>query len=118
MTGKNSLLGVFDICGVKKLTVFRLEFSALNEHRFIHNFQCISPMCACNTGIEDNAEFFCIALCLILRVMIKIFLGQLPYLPELHLSNIDPQAILYIFLYGSPIFNENENRRILEASIA
>ena len=49
---------MIDICGVKQLTKLRLEFSALNEHRFRHNFQRISPMCACNTGIEDNAYFF------------------------------------------------------------
>ena len=55
---KNSLFGVFDICGVKKLAMLRREFSTLNEHRFSHNFQCISPMCACNTGIEYYAHFF------------------------------------------------------------
>ena len=31
---KNSLFGVLDICGVKQLAMLRLEFSALNEHRF------------------------------------------------------------------------------------
>ena len=69
---KNSLFGMIDICGVKQLNKLRLEFSALNEHRFRHNFQCISPMCACNTGIEVNAHFFLPAPCLILYVMISL----------------------------------------------
>ena len=45
-------------------------------------------------------------------------LGQLSYLPKLDLGKIEPQALLYLLLYGSPTFNESENRRILEASIA
>ena len=112
---KNSLFGVLDICGVKQLTMLRLEFSALNEHRFRHNFQCINPMCACNTGIEDNAHFF--LQCPLFDTIRNDLLGKLSYLPKLDLSNIDPQALLYLLLYGSPTFNESENRRILEASI-
>ena len=112
---KNSLFGVFDICGVKQLTMLRLEFSALNEHRFRYNFQCISPMCACNTGIENNAHFF--LQCPLFDTISNDLLGKLSHLPKLDLSNIDPQALLYLLLYGSPTFNESENRRILEASI-
>ena len=89
--------------------------SLVNEHRFRHNFQCINPMCACNTGIEDNAHFF--LQCPLFDTIRNDLLGQLSYLPELDLSNIDPQALLYLLLYGSPTFNESENRRILEASI-
>ena len=92
------------------------KISALNEHRFRHNFQCISPKCACNTGIEYNAHFF--LHCPLFDTMRYDLLGQLAYLPKLDLGNIDLQALLYLLLYGSPTFNENENRRILEASIA
>ena len=113
---KNSLFGVVDICGVKKLTMLRLEFSALNEHRFRHNFQCISPMCVCNTGIEDNTHF--LLRCPLFDVFRNDLLGQLSCLPELNLSNINPQALSYLILYGSPTLNESVNRRILEASIA
>ena len=112
---KNSLFGVLDICGVKQLTMLRLEFSALNEHRFRHNFQIINPMCACNTGIEDNAHFF--LQCPLFDTIRNDLLGKLSHLPKLDLSNIDPQALLYLLLYGSPTFNESENQRILEASI-
>ena len=113
---KNSLFGVVDICGVKKLTMLRLEFSALNEHRFRRNFQCISPICVCNTGIEDNTHF--LLHCPLFDVFRNDLLGQLSCLPELDLSNINPQALSYLILYGSPTLNESVNRRILEASIA
>ena len=112
---KYSLFGVLDICGVKQLTMLRLEFSVLNEHRFRHNFQCISQMCACHTGIEDNAHFF--LQCPLFDTIRNDLLGKLSHLPKLDLSNIDPQALLYLLLYGSPTFNESENRRILEASM-
>ena len=87
--------------------MLRLEFSALNEHRFRHNFSCISPMCACNTRIEDNAHFF--LHCPLLDPMYYDLLGQLAYLRKMDLGNIDLQALLYILLYGSPKFNESEN---------
>ena len=84
--------------------MLRLEFSALNEHRFRHNFQCISPMCVRNTGIEDNAYF------LLHYPLFDEFqndlLGQLSCLPELELSNINPKSLLCLILYGSPTLNE------------
>ena len=113
---KRSLFGVFDIDGVKQLTMLRLEFSTLNEHKFRHNFQCTSPMCACYTGVEDNAHFF--LHCPLFVPMRNDLLGQLSHLPGLDLSNIDSQALLNLLLYGSPKFNEIDNRIVLEESIA
>ena len=97
---KNSLFRVFDIFGVKQLTMLRLEFSMLNEHKFRHNFQCPSPMCACNTGIEDNAHFF--LHCPLFVPMRNDLLGQLSYLPQFDLNSIDSKALLNLLLYGSP----------------
>ena len=88
---KNSLLGVIDIVGVKKLKTLGLEFSALNENKFRHNFQCVSPMCACNTGLEDNGYFF--LHCPLFVPMSNGLLGQFSYLPELDLSSIEPQGL-------------------------
>ena len=113
---KKSLFGLFDIEGVKHLTMLRLEFSTLNEHKFRHNFQCTSPMCACNTGVEDNAHFF--LHCPLFVPMRNDLLGQLSHLPGLDLSKIDSQALLNLLLYGSPKFKETDNRIVLEASIA
>ena len=54
---KRSLFGFHGIEGVRLLTRLRVEFSDLREHRFRHNFQCSSPMCFCQTGIENNEYF-------------------------------------------------------------
>ena len=112
----NPTFGVSGISGVKKLTMLRLGFGALNEHRFRHYFQCISPMYVCNTGIEDSAHFFLHSP--LFDAPRNDVLGQLSCLPELDLSNINPQALLYLILYGSPTLNESKSRRMLEASIA
>ena len=51
---------VFEICGtsgVRCLTKLLVRFSPLNEHKFRYNFEPVSPICRCNTGIEDNENF-------------------------------------------------------------
>ena len=42
---KNSTYRISDISGIRLLTRLRLQFSALNEHRFRHAFDCLSPVC-------------------------------------------------------------------------
>ena len=86
---KKSLFGVFDIDGIKQLTMLRLEFSTLNEHKFRYNFQCTSPICACNTGVENNAQLF--LHCPLFVPMHNDLLDQLSHLPGLDLCNIDSQ---------------------------
>ena len=54
---KNPTYSIRDILGTKLLTKLRVEFSALNGHRFKHNFICLRPMCVCGTGTEDNEHF-------------------------------------------------------------
>ena len=54
---KNPTYNIRDILGIRLLTKLRVEFSALNGHRFKHNFACLSPMCVCGTGTEDNEHF-------------------------------------------------------------
>ena len=54
---KKSVFEIRDIRGVKCLTKLRVRFCSLNEHRFRHNFESVNPICACNTGVEDNEHF-------------------------------------------------------------
>ena len=43
---------------VKLLTRLRLQFSHLNEHRFIQGFyDTVSPMCGCDAEVEDTEHF-------------------------------------------------------------
>ena len=51
---KKPVYDVFDKEGIKKVTKLYVNFSALNEHRFPHNFECNSPTCMCGRGIEGN----------------------------------------------------------------
>ena len=53
----NSIYNIHDIIGVRYLTKLRLQFSALKEHKFRHNFDCLSPFCICGTAKEDKEHF-------------------------------------------------------------
>ena len=55
--GKNPVYNIYDILGIKLLTRLRVNFSPLNEHRFRHDFDCLSPICICGTGKEDNEHY-------------------------------------------------------------
>ena len=54
---KNPVYNIYDIPGVKLLTRLRVNFSSMNEHRFRHNFDCLSPMCACGAAREDTEYY-------------------------------------------------------------
>ena len=53
----NSIYNIHDILGVRYLTELRFQFSALNKHKFRHNFDCLSPVCVCGTAKENNEHF-------------------------------------------------------------
>ena len=54
---KSPIYNIYDIPGVKLLTRLRVNFSSMNEHRFRHNFDCLSPMCACGAAREDTEQY-------------------------------------------------------------
>ena len=55
---KNFLFSIHNPVGVNLLTIFRLQLSHLNEHKFRRGFEdTSSPMCSCNTEIESNEQF-------------------------------------------------------------
>ena len=58
---KNPVYNIYDIFGIKLLTRLRVNFSPLNEHRFRHNFDCLSPICICGTGKEIMSITSCTA---------------------------------------------------------
>ena len=53
---KTSYFGIHDIEGIRLLTRLRVQFSDLLKHKFRHKIQCSSPMCLCQTGIENNTS--------------------------------------------------------------
>ena len=55
---ENFLFSIHNPVAVKLLTPLRLQLSHLNKHKFRHGFEdTISPMCSCNTEIENNEHF-------------------------------------------------------------
>ena len=108
----NSIYNVRDIIGVK----LRLQFSALNEHKFRHNFDCLSPVCICGTAKEDNEHF--LLHCPLYDIMRCDLLGQLSEIPGLDISHHDSKSLCTLLLYGSPSLNVIANRIIMEATIS
>ena len=112
---KNTVYDVFDIEGIKKLTKLRVNFSALNEHRFRHNFDCSSPTCMCGRGIEDNEHF--LLHCHQFDLMRRDLFRQLN-IPGLDINKLDSDALCTLLLFGTKDLNLVENRIIIEATIS
>ena len=108
---KRTMYGIHDIVGIRHLTKLRVEFSALNEHRY-----CVSPLCLCGIGNDDNAHF--LLHCHRFHEMRIDLLGQLSEIPGLDLTNMDSKALCELLLYGSPQLTIIDNRIILEATIS
>ena len=98
-----------------RLTKLRVEFSTLNEYRFRHNFDCVSPLCLCGMGNEDNAHF--LLHCHRFYEMLCDLFGQLSEIPGLDLTNIDSVALCELFLYGNLQLTIIDNRIILGATM-
>ena len=53
-----SAFGIHDTKGLSYITQLRVGLSALNFHKFKHNFRyTINPMCPTNDGVEDTEHF-------------------------------------------------------------
>ena len=61
--------------GVKILTRLRVKFSSLNEHRFLHNVECLSPACICGAAREDTEP--CLLHCPQFCTLCQTLLGQI-----------------------------------------
>ena len=112
----NSIYNVHDIIGVRYLTKLRLQFSALNEHQFRHNFDCLSPICICGTAKEDNEHF--LLHCPLYDIMRHDLLGQLSEIPGFDISHYDSKSLCTLHLYGSSLLNVIATRIIMEATIS
>ena len=54
----HSFYGIYNKFGIKLLTKIRVEFPDLRDHRFNHNFNCVSPVCNCGEEDETSIHFF------------------------------------------------------------
>ena len=110
---------VFEICDTRVmrcLTKLRIRFRPLNEDKFQHNFESVSPICTRNTGIEDNNH--CLLHCLMYDQMRNDLFDQLSETPGLELDNLNSEALCELLLFGNPCFNSIANKLILEGTIS
>ena len=113
---KKPLYEICDTRGVRCLTKLRVRFSPLGEHKFRHNFESLSPICTCNTGIEDNEHF--LLHCPLYDQMRNDLFDQLSEIPGLELDNLNSEALCELLLFGNLRFNNIANKLILEAIIS
>ena len=97
-----SVFEVRDIRGVRCLTKLRVKFSRLNEHKFRHNFESLSPICECNSGVEDNEHF--LLHCPIYGQMRNDLLDRISRIPGLELGNLSSGALCELLLSAKSTF--------------
>ena len=112
---KKSTYNICDIEGVRYLTKLRVRFSLLYEHKFRHNFDSLTPLCACGIENEDNEHF--LLHCPQFHLMRQNLFGQLYRIPGLIL-NLDDKPLCELLLFGNTQLNVASNRKILEATIS
>ena len=112
---KRSLFGFHDL-GVRLLTRLRVEFSDLHEHRFGHNFQCSSPMCFCQTGIENNEHFLlhCPHHCSQRRHL----LDRISNVVDVDPKNLFSTDLCDLLLHGNSCSSVDTNHHIIESTIS
>ena len=107
----------YEIYDCMKCMIF--NFSALNEHRFKHAFDCLSPLCFCGKDNENNKHF--LLHCPLYDVLRRDLFDQLSDVPGLDIasiSNMDDDTLCHRLLLGDPSLGTIENRIILEATIS
>ena len=113
---KNPTYNIRDILGIKLLTKLRVEFSALNVHRFKQNFACLSPMCVCGTGTEDNEHF--LMHCPLYSILCQDLFDQLSDIEGFNVADVNPKELCPLLLFGDQNLGTVASRIILEATIS
>ena len=99
---KKSVYNVYNMAGIRNLTKLRVKFSPLNEHRFRHNFDCLSPLCVCGTGNEDSEHF--LLHCPQFDFVRTDLFSQLADVPGLDITSTDSKDLCELLLYGTSDF--------------
>ena len=74
--------------------MLRVEFSALNGHRFKHNFACLSTMCVCGTGKENNEHF------LLYSILRQDLFDQLSDIDGFNVADVNLKELCPLHLLG------------------
>ena len=78
---------------MRLLTKLRLRFGVLNEHKFRHNFDSLTPFCACGNDMEDNEHF--LQHCPQFGVMRQDLFGRLSEIPGLNIDLDDNLCVTH-----------------------
>ena len=113
---KNPTYNIRDILGIRLLTKLRVEFSALNGHRSKHNFACLSPMCVCGTGKEDNEHF--LLHCPLYSILRQDLFGQLSDIDGFNVADVNLKELCPLLLFSDQNLGSIANEIILEATIS
>ena len=112
---RKSKYNICDIEGAGYLTKLRVRFSSLNELKFRHNFDSLTPLCTCGIENEDDEHF--LLRCPQFHLMRQNLFGQLSHVPGL-IPNLDDKPLCELLLFGDTQLNFANNRKILEATIS
>ena len=105
----------FDQHRFTKTVRLRVNFSPLNEHKFMHNFDYLSPICICGTGKEDNEHY--LLQCPRFTAQRQDLLGQVSDVGY-DVASMNSKDLCHLLLYGNPNESTFANRIILEATIS
>ena len=111
----HSFFVILDEHSMNLLTKIRVEFSDLREHRYNHNFNCISAVCRC--GIEDESSTHFFLCCPRVSRQRSVLLSKVSDIINSDVNVLPKQHFTQILLYGSNVFNEITNRLILNQSM-
>ena len=112
---RKPIFNIHDITGIKRLTKLRVNFSDLNEHKFRHNFDCVSPTCDCGQANEDNEHFF--LHCPLYDNIRQDLFGHLEDILEFSVSSMDSNSLCNLLLFGKPELGVSVNKMIIEETI-
>ena len=104
-----------DKFGVKLLTKIRVSFSDLRDHRFNHNFNCVSPRCSC--GIEDETSVHFFLRCPHYITQRSSLLNKISEIIGSDVTVFPDEHLYYILVYGSNVYNSVSNNLILTETI-
>ena len=107
------ILFFIHVCNYAQSNI-RLHFSDLNEHRFRHAFDCITPACICGLANEDNEHFF-MHRPQYHALHLNLF-DQISDIPGIDLTYFHESSLCKL-LYGNPSCTELHNSIIIESTV-
>ena len=109
------LFGISDKQGINLLIKIRVSFSDLRDHRFSHNFNCVSPVCNC--GLDDETSVHYMLRCPLFTFERTPFLGRISDVIHSDVTVLPDEHLLHILLYGSNMYNSITNKLIISETI-